>query len=309
MRLPRIPLLPLVFLATACSHTAPQNQPASPTYRAALAKAFQEKAELQGIRRPASARRSRQARLRKVQPGRIRVFVFPKLRALNAKNASESAPLYKSEAEEEASFLGPPEEYEVSSLALSPCQQFLEKNLSAKYHPKAFFDPALARDKARQCAIVEITSLKVKNADKALIRRDDLLRVRLYLDDNFVTYGYELDKYQDSRTLETVQIRIDGMFSASSGLSLMPMDIPSLRLLSSSLARAGTVDPATKIDKLAIAQIRRKLMRNFAPARCKGALVRYADAYGADVEVGWCDNASFPQYISNSRFVAVTQAQ
>jgi hypothetical protein len=87
----------------------------------------------------------------------------------------------------------------------------------------------------------------------------------------------------------------------------MPVDIPTLEILGRAPSRAGSVNPAAKIDKLAVAQVRRKLMSGFSPTSCDGTVVVYRDFYGSPVEAGWCDGIPFPQYMTNPRFVAITQ--
>jgi hypothetical protein len=299
----------LVFsVAVGCSHVQKSTE-ASGTYTHEVNKAFAEAAERAADtknRQPASG--TELAQLARLVPGKFKIYVFPKLKSLAEKNLGDDHALFRSADEEHFSRLGQPQEYEVSTIAISPCHQFISGNLFAKLGAKEYFAAELNENKARQCAIVEVTSLKIKNANRALIRRDDLLRTRLFLDDSYVLHGYDLERYVDGQNTKVTRVRIATKEASTSGLTQFPVDIPTLAILGGSLSSKIQVDTSRKIDRLAINQVRNRFMRSFIAPSCSGVVSKYTDYFGSKVETGWCNGSPFPQYMENSRFVAITQS-
>lgn len=291
------------LLIAGCAHQAP---PSITPYQAELARAFDDISA--GERAPASAPAGvNLGALNKVSPGKFKVYVFPKINSDTQKSNAESAPIHKDARLEQLSELGVPLEYEVSPIAVASCEQFIAKDLFAKHSPKDYFAPELAQDKSRQCAIVEIVSVNLRSANHALIRRDDQLRVRLYLDDQYRLHGTETDIYENGHNLRTARMKSTGKKPASSGLSQFPIDIPSFETLGHEGVKHGRIETMRRLDKLAVRQIQRKYQREFQPVACDGVEARYKDYYGGKIEAGWCDGLPFPQYMDNSRFLAITQ--
>ena len=277
-------------------------------YQSAVDQAFEE---LRAIneRAPAVANSNFSLeQLRKVSPGKFKVFVFPKNSGASSKSKTESEFIYKNESEERLSRLLKPTEYEVSPVAISSCDQFINKNLFGnKFKAKAFFEPQLAEPKTRQCGIVEITSMKIKNANRALLKRDDVLMVRLYVDDAFNIHGFEMEKFDKAKNIQTFGVKSSKQQVSSSGLTAFPIDIPNLSILMSTSAQNKILDISKKIDRVALRQIHKKFDRGFAAKDCQGVQTNYKDYFGLETEVGWCQGLPFPQYMENSRFFAITQ--
>ncbi|MGE0633737.1 MAG: hypothetical protein AB7O96_15090 [Pseudobdellovibrionaceae bacterium] len=310
----RRPVFQMCFIAmaislfAACGHKPSKNyshNPNSPTYQNALDKAFGEMEQMTP-RKPAQTNGFNLSALNKVKPGKFKVFVFPKINSMTSKSAEDESPLFANEKDEKMSRLGKPQEFEVSTVAENPCFQFITGGLFAKLNAKDYFNSSLAEPKNRRCAILEVTSLKISKANRALIRRDDLLRTRVYLDDTYRVYGYEIEKFIDGQNTRLIKVKADGAQSASSGLTLFPIDIPSLDLFQTGAGKAGSVPVSSKVDGMSLAQIR-KMQGDFSANNCNGYQLKYTDYYGQAVEVGWCDGVPFPQYMENSRFVAITQ--
>lgn len=299
------------FLSLSACKTAPRISESTPdqsaTYQHELDKAFAE-LDRQAPRKPAQVAPTFEfAALNRISPGKFKVFVFPKLRQFASKSNEDAEALFKNEAEEKASRLGRPEEFEVTAVAENPCHQFISGGLFSKLNAKDYFDNSLGKNHAHRCAILEVTSLKMKNANRSLVRRDDLLRTRLYLDDAYRVHGYETEKFIDSQTTQMIRVKAEGAQSATSGLTLFPIDIPQLSLFRSNAVKNATIDIRNKIDTFAVNQIRKKLMGSFIPVSCAGFQANYTDYYGSKVEVGWCEGLPFPQYMENDRFLAITQ--
>lgn len=287
----------------ACAH---QSAPTETPYQAELARAFADVAHAQ--RTPATVPAGVElGKLNRLSPGKFKVYVFPKITSDTQKSNAESAPIHKDARLEQLSRLGAPLEYEVSPIAIASCEQFIVRNLFAKHSPKEYFAAELAQDKNRQCAIVEVTSVNLRGANRALIKRDDQLRVRLYLDDRYRLHGTETEIYENGQRTRTVRVKSGGTKPASSGLSQFPIDIPTFDILGGKGAKQGRIETMRRLDKLAVRQIQRKYLREFQPAACNGTEAKYVDYYGGKVETGWCDGLPFPQYMDNPRFLAITQ--
>ena len=313
MRIYHWPLVVFALLLAACSHSTEKvessNVKKSDGYEAALEKAFAEIAEYSTPRNPAAAPAGINLReLGIVKPGKFKIYVFPVLRSQTLKSTDDDEPLFKTAADEARSRLGPPLEYEVSTIAENPCVQFIERGLFAKHNPKQFFDPALAKNNDRRCAIVEVTAMRMKSADRSLIKRDDMLKTTLFLDDAYMLHGYEVEKFVSGRETKTVRVKTsDAQLVSTSGLTLFPVDIPTVEILGRPNVRQGQLEVARKLGKMGLAQIRKKYMRSFATSDCKGVEAVYTDYYGSRVSVGWCEGLPFPQYMENGRFLAITQ--
>lgn len=247
-------------------------------------------------RKPASSPTELAARLtdlNQVRPGRFEVYVFPKVKNQNVKEAT---------ANEE--ILGSPQVFEVSLVAGSPCQTFAKGQLFNNLRPKEVFQVSDVNPN-QGCAIIEVTSRKLKSLNKALIYRDDLLQVRLFVDDAYRGHGYDYAIFNDSQNLRTVRTANNLSTPVSSGLTLFPIDLPSAE------SRVYPGDPgqviSQRLDAVAIGQIQRKFNRNFRIPSCQGAVFDSRDSSGSPVSIGWCRGMPWSHYIENARFIAITQ--
>lgn len=298
----------VVATLSACSSGSKKiivHDSQSVTYQDALGAAAAE-IEATTPRTPAQAKNFSLLQLNQIKPGKFKVFVFPKISDFALKSNQQSEPLFKNDVDEKMSLLGKPEEFEVSTVAENPCFQFISNKLFAKLNAKEYFDAELGANKNRRCAILEITSLKIQKANRSLIRRDDLLRTRIYLDDSYHVHGYEVEKFLNGQNTRMIKIKGDGQQSSSSGVTLFPIDIPNLDLFQTPSAKSGVVPVTSKIDAFGIRQVQ-KMSGGFNPKNCQGFQVNYVDHYGQNVEVGWCSGMPFPQYMENNRFIAITQ--
>lgn len=241
------------------------------------------------------------------KPNTFEVYVYPKISAQTFKHAG-------SEVFDKGYLLGKPQTFQVSVIANLPCKRFVEdkSNLFKKYNVKEIFDKNLESTE-KKCAILEMTSLKMKKANADLIRRGDILKYRVFIDNEWKTYGYEIDELTGQvKNTVTRKIKFDSQYSGSSGLSMFPIDLPIL-------SQNDEAEPAEKVgdlsaeikkiegfDDFALHQLAEE-KRNFKLQSCKGVKLKYRDYYGQSVEVGVCDRSPWPDYINNSRFVAITQ--
>lgn len=233
--------------------------------------------------------------LNKIRPGKFEIYVFPKISTKHMKSTEFSDVL-----------IGKPQVFDVSLLAYSACQKFIESDLFKKYHAQSFFRAEELNDD-QGCAIVEITSRSLKKLNRSLISKGDILTYRLFLNDSYQVHGYEIDSFIDGQNLSVTSVKTDPKDPISSGLSLFPVDLPQA-FVSEKLNQSKIQDLSIKwIDNIAINQIKRKLNSKFKIQDCKATLFEYEDYYGNTSKVAWCQGLPWPSYSENDRFVSITQ--
>ncbi len=235
--------------------------------------------------------------LNKIKPGRFEVYVYPKMSSQNLKTKSNEAPL-----------LMKPQVYEVATIAMTPCQTMISGRMFAKYRPDLVFAADLGKDDKRDCAIVQVTSKTMRQRPHSLIRPNDVLAIRLYLDDEYRLHGQEKDIYVDSRNLRVDRIKNDPNLPSSSGLSLFPIDLPTEFMMIQGFPAKARLQSASDsgLDRLAVKQAQR-LNHNFQTANCDAAVFKHISYYGAVTSVNWCQGLPWPAKMENARFTAVTQ--
>ena len=249
-------------------------------------------------RQPASALSAVGARitdLNRIRPGKFEVYVFPKISNRASKEAA-----YPEE------MLGSPRVFDVSLIAETPCRSFVQQNFFATLRPLDLFPVELTQNPQRRCAIVEVTARDVARANRALLKKDDHVQVRLFLDDEYRLHGYDLTLVDASRGQRVVRVKNDPLSPASSGLSSFPIDLPGIDSRVSAPANPAQY-VAQRVDLVAQQQIRRKHNRAFQVPSCQGNIWQSLDYYGQPAMIGWCRGLPWPHFIENSRFISVTQ--
>ncbi len=229
--------------------------------------------------------------LRQLSPGKFEVYLFPKV------SSQTNRELVSPEEH-----LGPPRVFEVSIVAVSACKDFISTALFAKYRPNEAFPEELSTNNQRQCAIIEILDRKLAKIDKGLLRPDDQLSVRLFIDDAYTIHALDQVLF-GSRNKDRVVRRLSDGETLTSGLSYFPLD---LNLLGS--IDKGEISTSFRgLDKIGKYQIKKRHNRSFEPTKCEGAVVKSKDPLGGHTKVGWCQGIPWPAYSENRRFLSVTQ--
>ncbi len=251
------------------------------TYERAIDQAFQE-LETRSQRAPASASQpDRLAGFRKLR-GRTEMIVFPKISNQGSKTEVEPFQAFAS-----------PVRFAITAQRLLNCQKLLQEKTDKWAHREHF--PSDIHS-SLDCGIFELSQVapEIKAGNR---RFGDPVAARLYLDSNYHPYGVDMELYESRGETATTSMKWNPVEASSSGLTLFPMDIPNLDAHSASIG--GLPVPAD-------AYVRNK-MRKFGAASCKDARrYQYRDLYGNTTVVGWCDGASWPTTIENSRFFAIT---
>jgi len=241
---------------------------------------------------PATELGARLSDLNKVKPGKFEVYVFPKLSNQTRKSWDG-----------EDTYLGKPQAFEVSVVAENPCQQFLLRGLFANLKPAQAFAANLA-DGDRRCAILEFTDKRLRQLDRARLKRDDVLMTRLFIDDAYQVHATDRVIYQTASAVRTVRMVNSDEAAGFSGLSLFPVDLPAKK---SSFVSGSPAQSFSSIDGVALYQIRRHHLKSFSMPQCQGGVASYKDEYGANAKIGWCRDLPWPSFSETARFISVTQ--
>lgn len=277
-------VLAVSILLLSCSHSH------GPVHKLAHDNIIQELKERNTQRSPASVKDEINAQLEELKtlsPNQFEVYVFPKNSNQNSKTALEAD-----------TYLGRPLVYEVSILAVNPCRQFTQNNLFGELKAKEAFS---ASDESKQCSILQFESKKLKTLPKNLLKKDDLLKVRLFVDEDYMVLATDYELFE-SRNKSRVS-RIKG--GSGSGLHSYPIDLPQKN---SRLTKADlTKYVATRIDGVARFQIQKRLNRKFAFPQCQGAIIEQKGSFGDSTILGWCHRMPWPHFSENSRFLSIIQ--
>lgn len=229
--------------------------------------------------------------LNRLSPGKFEVYVFPKISSRHLK--TEDAEI----------FMGKPEAFEVSVLAISPCKEFIENNLFGKYSAQEAFPQELAEG-SRQCAIMEYTSKALRVIGKGDLRKDDLLKVRLFLDDEYKIHATDYEYYQNPSKTSMTRIKSENE-EVYTGLNLYPIELPA------GLSKATKTSLREiyngKIDDVSVFQVRQKLNRSFSLSDCRALLFTQKNSLGENTRIGWCEKMPWPSYMENGRFISIIQ--
>ena len=257
--------------------------------------------------------------LQKVSPRRFEVFVFPKNSNQTHREKSDSGVS-----------LGKPYKITVSPVYLGNCS-FLGTGGFSKFNPKSYFPPELVSKTSKsQCAIIELTA---PERDKALWLNGDILKKRIYIDDNYRAYGMETEFVSGSRDVQVGKHILDPKEGLSSALDGIPVDLPVLGaiyppadaktfekiesfVLADLAGPSGEApvasenkrlyDPKVPLDSISLAQIK-DLNQKFELPTCKGKAFSYVDSMRKKVKVYWCDGKPWPQATETQQYFAVTQ--
>lgn len=190
--------------------------------------------------------------------------------------------------------------YNFKVLAKGKCRKLKKRK---KYHTNKFFGGDTFR-KGQRCFVVEGRKKRPKFFGKffAEIKKEDLLAVRLYLDDQFRPHGQALDIAVKSgmKKFRTVNLKNDSSENSSSGLSLFPVDLPNLSINQVNSVQSGAVRLPRNL--FVIFKIKSQVK---TPICSKGYQLDFKDIYGSSIMVDWCKGNNWPTTINTNRFFAI----
>ncbi len=184
------------------------------------------------------------------------------------------------------------------------------KKEKSKFASDQFFadfkgDPSL------NCLIVRGFQ-KEPDVKKGNIRKDDLLEVQLYFDEQLKPYGQvnslasgKRVNFQTGSGIRSVGLKLSSEDHLSSGLFLLPIDYPNFKGARKDVNANWTKSKgALSIpeDRYVQAKIEKFVDR----ALCdQGHHTQYRTNYGQNVRIGWCKGDSLPTTIQTDTYFAV----
>ncbi len=240
------------------------------------------------------------------------MLVFPKAFKFNLKTADDPIDynaLEKMNEDEQKTYFAKREEYlkpvkfEINTLAKEFCSKLATKEGSLFGSYEFFvgrnFNPS------EKCLVVEIKKFLPKAFGKKVleVRRDDLLKARIYLAENLKPYGKKvfLAVQMGRDRFREVDILNSENDTLSSELDLIPIDLPNPLNFTVRENIKPVEDKVVRVpsDLFVIAST----AKLFKPCQ-KGIQIDYRDIFGNPVSVDWCQGEAWPRTINTPRFFA-----
>ncbi|MFI5392013.1 MAG: hypothetical protein ACHQYQ_11685 [Bacteriovoracales bacterium] len=199
-----------------------------------------------------------------------------------------------------------PIEFKITPLVTDLCQKLATQE-GSKFES---FDFLTGRsfNPSEKCVVIEVKrKLPTAFGKKVLeVRRDDLLKMQIYLGENLKPYGKKVflavqagrERY---REVDILNSTLDTM---SSELDLIPIDIPNPLNYAVRGNIKAAEDKVIRIpsDLFVIAAINKNT--KFQPCK-KGSQIDYQDVLGNPVKIDWCAGENWPRTINTPRFFAI----
>jgi len=230
--------------------------------------------------------------LRFIQPAKFEIYTFPKISTQVLKDATS-----------DEVYLGPPKVFVMNILAVNPCREFIRNGLFSKYRPEEVFPSHLSENNDRTCAILEIENSSLMKRNKSLLKQDDELVLRVFIDDLYKVHGIDHIKFRSRGNFKVIR-RTSEFENLNSGLSFFPIDlpVPNSETILTNVSRFFE----NSLDEIALFQIKHKFSKNFTRPFCEGAVFGHRDSFGKTVKVGWCKDTPWPTYTESDHFFSVS---
>lgn len=243
------------------------------------------------------------------------MLLFPKAFELNHKSVGsviDYKALEKMNDEEKKNYFAKKVEYlkpldfQIQPLVSDLCTKLASKE-DSKFDSYDFlagrnFNPS------EKCLVIEVKRKLPKAFGKKVleVRRDDLLKVQLYLTESLKPLGKRvfLAVQAGRERYRTVDVLISETDTMSSELDLIPIDIPNPSNFAVKGGIKSVEDKVTRIpaDLFVVASIN----KNVTLSPCaSGQQIDYKDVLGNSVQIDWCTGESWPRTINTPRFYAI----
>ncbi|MFI5391479.1 MAG: hypothetical protein ACHQYQ_08965, partial [Bacteriovoracales bacterium] len=243
------------------------------------------------------------------------MLLFPKAFKFNLKSIEDSIDykaLDKMNEEEKKNYFAKkveylkPIEFQISPLVTDLCVKLATQE-GSKFESFNFligrsFNPS------EKCMVIEVKRKLPKAFGKKVleVRRDDLLKMNIYLGENLKPYGKKvfLAVQMGKERYREVDILNSDRDTMSSELDLIPIDIPNPLNFA---VRGNIKDAQEKVlripaDLFVVAAINKNT--KFQPCP-KGNQIDYQDLFGNSVKIDWCAGEKWPRTINTPRFFAI----
>ncbi len=199
-----------------------------------------------------------------------------------------------------------PIEFQISPLVADLCVKLATQE-GSKFESFNFlvgrsFNPS------EKCLVIEVKRKLPKAFGKKVleVRRDDLLKMQIYIGENLKPYGKKvfLAVQTGRERFREVDILNSNQDTMSSELDLIPIDIPNPLNLAVRENIKAAEDKVVRIpaDLFVIAAINKNT--KFQPCK-KGSQIDYQDVLGNPVKIDWCSGENWPRTINTPRFFAI----
>lgn len=159
-------------------------------------------------------------------------------------------------------------------------------------------------DSTTKCIVLEVKKEHSKFFGKRILdlKKDDILRVRVYLDEYLRPYGHSVDYAVKlgREPYRTENIKTDSRDNSSSGLSMYPIDLPNFK--NSSVINKGKDAVPLPKNLFVVFNVKSKVK---TPVCKKATLYEHKDILGNVVESTWCGTQNWPTTIENDKFFAI----
>lgn len=243
------------------------------------------------------------------------MVLFPKAFEINHKSVGDEIDykaLDKMNEEEKKKYFAKKVEYlkpldfQIQPLASELCTKLASKE-GSKFDSYDFLT-GRSFNPSEKCLVIEVKRKFPKAFGKKVleVRRDDLLKVHLFLSESLKPFGKRvfLAVQSGRERFRTVDLMTSDADTMSSELDLIPIDIPN----PSNFAIKGNIKSADEkviripADLFVVASIN----KNVKVGPCaKGQHIDYKDVLGNFVEIDWCAGESWPRTINTPRFYAI----
>ena len=243
------------------------------------------------------------------------VLSFPKVTGIENKNSDNVFDLsavkgmtdsQKKEYMDSLQQFGKPVTYQFHAVELQSCYKMIKNR--PKYNPSKFFGEASLYKPIQEKKCLVLEAKKKPLIKKGNLKNDDVLAIRMYLDEDLKPYGKSIDYYDRSadNKKRTAEYRYNFKSSMSSELSEYPVDVPNF--IMSSVSNSWK---KVKKNSLSIPEqgyVKNKIKGLVKTKRCNsGYQAQYKDLFGNAVRVGWCKGHSWPTTIHTNRFFSIVK--
>jgi hypothetical protein len=245
----------------------------------------------------------------------FQVLTFPKISTISHKNSINDFDLsevnglteqQKIEFYDSLQHYGRPVIYEFHAVELQSCYKMIKNR--PKHKPEKFFGNAnfFSLDKSKKCLILE--AKKRPLVSRANLKRDDIIALRMYFDEDLRPYGKSIDYYskEAKNKSRTVDYRYQQNQSMSSELSEYPVDFPNFSV--TSIAKNWKISTKKTLNIPDHNYVVKKINRLVSAEKCQsGYQTNYKDLFGNPVKIGWCQGHSWPTTVHTNRFFSIVK--
>lgn len=199
-----------------------------------------------------------------------------------------------------------PLEFQIEPLISDLCTKLASKE-GSKFDSYDFLT-GRSFNPSEKCLVIEVKRKFPSFFGKKVleVRRDDLLKVRLYLSESLKPYGKKvfLAVQAGRERYREVDLLSAESETFSSDLDLIPIDIPNPanNAIKSNIKSAAENVLRIPNDLFVVASINKNIKLTPCP---KGSHIDYRDLLGNSVEIDWCAGERWPRTINTPRFYAI----